>query len=64
MAPQEDLKVDKPKRILIVDDVEQNRKLLESILKSLGYESETARDGVGLLHHCRGGMRPWAIATF
>ncbi len=37
MAPQEDLKVDKPKRILIVDDVEQNRELLESILKSLGY---------------------------
>ncbi len=41
--------MDKPKRILIVDDVEQNRELLESILTSLGHEAETARDGVEAL---------------
>ncbi len=39
----------KPKRILIVDDVEQNRELLEGIVTSLGHESETARDGVEAL---------------
>ncbi len=41
--------MDKPKRILIVDDVEQNRELLEGILTSLGHEAETARDGVEAL---------------
>ena len=41
--------MDKPKRILIVDDVEQNRELLESILTSLGHEAETAGDGVEAL---------------
>ncbi len=40
--------MNKPKRILIVDDVEQNRELLESILISLGHESETAGDGIPL----------------
>jgi len=34
-----------PRRILVVDDLEQNRLLLASILESLGYEVETARDG-------------------
>ena len=41
--------MNEPKRILIVDDVEQNRELLESILTSLGHEAETARDGVEAL---------------
>jgi len=41
--------MDKPKRILIVDDVEQNRELLESIVTSLGHESEMAEDGVEAL---------------
>ena len=40
--------MNKPKRILIVDDVEQNRELLESILTSLGHGSETAGDGIPL----------------
>ena len=40
--------MNKPKRILIVDDVEHNRELLENILTSLGHESETAEDGVPL----------------
>jgi putative two-component system response regulator len=33
------------KRILIVDDEEQNRELLEALLDSLGHASEKARDG-------------------
>jgi len=41
--------MNKPKRILIVDDVEHNRELLESILASLGHEPETAEDGVEAL---------------
>lgn len=41
--------MNKPKRILIVDDVEHNRELLVSILTSLGHESETAEDGVEAL---------------
>jgi len=41
--------VDKPKRILIVDDVEVNRELLDSIITSLGHESEMAEDGVEAL---------------
>ena len=39
----------KPKRILIVDDVEENRELLESIITSLGHESEMAEDGIEAL---------------
>lgn len=34
-----------PKRILVVDDEEQNRDLLEAMLESLGYESELANGG-------------------
>jgi len=41
--------MDKPKRILIVDDVEENRELLESIITSLGHESEMAEDGIEAL---------------
>ncbi len=33
------------KRILIVDDEEQNRELLEAIMGALGHDTETARDG-------------------
>ena len=33
------------KRILVVDDEEQNRDLLQAILESFGYESETAVNG-------------------
>ena len=41
--------MDRVKRILIVDDEVQNRYLLQTILKELGYESETARDGIEAL---------------
>ena len=34
-----------PKRILIVDDEEENQELLKTIVKSLGHEPEIARDG-------------------
>ncbi len=34
-----------PKRILVVDDEEQNRDLLEAMLESLGYDSELANGG-------------------
>ena len=37
------------KRILIVDDEEQNRELLAAIVESLGYEPDVARDGVEAL---------------
>ena len=33
-------------KILIVDDEEPNRKLLSSLVKALGYETETAMNGV------------------
>jgi putative two-component system response regulator len=36
-------------RILVVDDVEQNLALLGSLVRSLGYEVETARDGLEAL---------------
>jgi putative two-component system response regulator len=38
-----------PARILVVDDVEQNLALLGSLVRSLGYEVETARDGLEAL---------------
>jgi putative two-component system response regulator len=34
-----------PKRILVVDDVDHNRTLMENLVRSLGYEVETAREG-------------------
>src|SRR5258705_12230602 len=37
------------KRILIVDDEEQNRELLVAMVESLGYEPDVARDGVEAL---------------
>lgn len=37
------------RRILVVDDVEQNVALLGSLVRSLGYEVETARDGLEAL---------------
>lgn len=36
-------------RILVVDDVEQNRRLLGGMVQSLGYEVEIARDGLEAL---------------
>ena len=39
----------KPKRILVVDDEEMNRKLLQVILNDLGYEVEAAEDGFSAL---------------
>jgi putative two-component system response regulator len=38
-----------PRRILVVDDLEQNRLLLASVVESLGYKVETARDGLDAL---------------
>jgi putative two-component system response regulator len=37
------------RRILVVDDVEQNLALLGGLVRSLGYEVETARDGLEAL---------------
>lgn len=37
--------MNRPKRILIVDDEEPNRELLAAMLESLGHESEVARNG-------------------
>jgi PAS domain S-box-containing protein len=37
------------KRILIVDDDEQNRDLLSAMIEALGYDSEEARDGIEAL---------------
>jgi len=37
------------RRILVVDDVEQNLALLGALVRSLGYEVETARDGLEAL---------------
>lgn len=34
-----------PHRILVVDDEQQNRRVLEDLLTSLGYETDTASDG-------------------
>ena len=41
--------VERLKRILIVDDEEQNRELLVAMVESLGYEPDVARDGVEAL---------------
>lgn len=39
----------KPKRVLVVDDQPDTRKVLERILANLGYQTETARDGLEAL---------------
>jgi signal transduction histidine kinase len=41
--------MDRPKRVLIVDDSEPNRDLLEAMVKSLGHEPVLARDGLEAL---------------
>ena len=41
--------MNQPKRILIVDDEELNRELLEDLIASFGHEPEIARDGVEAL---------------
>ena len=41
--------MNEPRRILIVDDNEHNRELLESIIESFGHESEMAVDGAEAL---------------
>ncbi|MEW6350660.1 MAG: HD domain-containing phosphohydrolase [Thermodesulfobacteriota bacterium] len=38
-----------PRRILVVDDEEPNRELLEALLASLGYRTQMARDGAEAL---------------
>lgn len=38
-----------PRRILVVDDVKENRELLEGILAGLGHEAELAADGIEAL---------------
>ncbi len=40
---------DRARRILVVDDVEQNLALLGGLVRALGYEVETARDGLEAL---------------
>jgi putative two-component system response regulator len=37
-------------RILIVDDEEQNRALIGALVRALGYQVETARDGMDAIH--------------
>lgn len=37
------------RRILVVDDQDENRRILERVLRELGYETESARDGVEAL---------------
>jgi putative two-component system response regulator len=41
--------MDKPKRILIVDDDESNRRSVADMVKFFGHEAETARDGIEAL---------------
>ena len=41
------------KKILVVDDEEQNRKLLTSILKAEGYDTETAIDGKNAVENAK-----------
>ena len=45
-APEE---LAKPKRVLVVDDQPDTRKVLERILANLGYRTETAQDGLEAL---------------
>jgi putative two-component system response regulator len=44
------------RRILVVDDVEQNRALLGGLVRSLGYDVDTARDGLEALAKVRQGF--------
>lgn len=43
-------------RILAMDDEEAVRKLLETVLKKLGYEVQTARDGAEAIALCEGAI--------
>ncbi len=45
--------MDRPKRLLIVDDSEPNRDLLEAMVKSLGHEPVLAQDGFEALAKAR-----------
>jgi len=45
-----------PKRILVVDNEEQNRDLLDAMLESLGYESEQADCGIDALAKLNSGI--------
>jgi PAS domain S-box-containing protein len=45
-----------PKRILVVDDEERNRKLLRAMLKTLGYGFEGASDGFDALSKIKSGV--------
>ena len=40
-------------KVLIVDDSEENRMILEEICKNLGYESELAENGKQALEYLR-----------
>ncbi|MBM3300821.1 MAG: response regulator, partial [Deltaproteobacteria bacterium] len=44
------------RRILVVDDEQQNRDLLEALLASMEYESEMAQDGFEALAMLRPGL--------
>jgi CheY-like chemotaxis protein len=46
----------KPKRILVVDDEELNRSLLQGLLASLGYTPESASDGFQALEKLNAGF--------
>ncbi|MGO9569088.1 MAG: sigma-54 dependent transcriptional regulator [Desulfomonilaceae bacterium] len=48
--------MNRSKRILVVDDEEQNRDLLEAMLESLGYESELADGGSEALAKLNAGL--------
>jgi putative two-component system response regulator len=41
--------MERAKRVLVVDDEEQNRLLVSALVRGLGYEAETARDGMDAL---------------
>ncbi len=45
-----------PKRILVVDDEKRNRNLLQAMLKSLGYDSDSACNGMEALDKARQGI--------
>jgi CheY-like chemotaxis protein len=48
--------MNRPHRVLVVDDVELNRLLLGGIVRSIGYEVETAGNGLEVLAKLHGGI--------